>query len=181
MHGVRVRRDRHCTIRYMVILGIDPGYERCGVAVLEKGVQHDRLLYSACLTTLKSLPFGLRLVEIGAGCAQLIDTYEVTDVALETLYFTKNQKTAMHVAEVRGALLYLAHTKGCHVVEYGPGEIKSAIAGDGRADKRQVMQMVRQLLRLEVRSTSDDEFDAIAVALTASAHLRLGRPRPAKA
>lgn len=156
----------------MVLLGIDPGYERCGFAVLEKPTHGaEKLLYSVCFKTDATLPFTERLVLIVAEARRLIEAYEVNATALEKLYFTSNQKTAMRVAEVRGALLLVACEQGTRVVEYGPGEVKVAVAGDGRADKRQVMSMVRQLIRLEKDITSDDEFDAIAVALTASASI----------
>lgn len=155
------------------ILGVDPGYERCGFAVIEKrGGERNTLLYSDCFMTSARDAFDMRLVEIGDELLRLFALYEPHVCALEKVYFTSNQKTAMRVSEVRGALLYLARRRGLTVVEYGPNEVKVAIAGDGRAEKRQVMAMVPRLIALTKEIRYDDEYDAIAIALTASATLR---------
>ena len=157
-----------------VILGIDPGYDRCGFAVISH-VRGDRevLLYSDCFVTDRTRSFEQRLVAVGTECARIIQSYTPAQCALEKVYFTSNQKTAMRVAEVRGVLLYLACTHGLSIVEYSPNEIKVAIAGDGRADKKQVTSMVPRLVRVEKTIQYDDEYDAIAVALTASASTTL--------
>lgn len=157
----------------MVILGIDPGYGRCGVAVLSKDRTKDVLIFSTCIETAAAAPFSSRLVETVHAIEELIEEYRPDRIALEKLYFTKNQKTAMHVAEVRGAILYLAGTKGLPVDEYGPGEIKAAVTGDGGADKKQMIHMVSLLTATRKEIRHDDEYDAIAVALTASACVRL--------
>jgi crossover junction endodeoxyribonuclease RuvC len=159
------------------VIGIDPGYERCGFAVLEKGLQQrDILLFSECFRTSASLPFVERLCLIGAELERLVDVYEPTICALEKLYFTSNQKTGMHVAEVRGVLLFIAARACLTITEYGPGEVTAAVAGDGRGDKRQVMAMVRHLIQIDKEIKYDDEFDAIAVALTARASAQTKKP-----
>jgi crossover junction endodeoxyribonuclease RuvC len=157
------------------ILGIDPGYERCGFAVLEKNdAGKETLLYSDCFKTSTTLPFEERLLLLGQELERLIATYKPALCALEKLFFTNNQKTAMHVAEVRGAFLFIAQKAGCCVCEFSPNEIKVAIAGDGSGDKKQMMRMLPHLIRIEKEIRHDDEYDAIGVALTASATRRVG-------
>jgi crossover junction endodeoxyribonuclease RuvC len=152
----------------MRILGIDPGYGRCGVAVVEKRPNHkEEVLYSNCIETSASLDFTARLHAVLTSVRTVCTEHQPTLLALEKLYFTKNQKTAMRVAEVRGALLGLASELGIPAVEYGPGEIKVAVTGDGRADKKQVAHMVSILVNMNNKKAHDDEFDAVAVALTA--------------
>jgi crossover junction endodeoxyribonuclease RuvC len=132
----------------------------------------EELLFSECFKTPAGEDFVSRLHRIGVEFVRLIEEHAPTVCAIERLYFTTNQKTAMHVAEVRGMLLYLASEHRVRVYEYGPNEIKVAISGDGRASKEQMMRMVPQLISIHKDITSDDEFDAIAVALTAHAILR---------
>jgi len=153
-----------------IILGIDPGYERCGFAVLERNEGGtENLLFSSCFMTPAGVPFPDRLVQIGKECKRLLAVYHPTLCALEKVYFTSNQKTAMRVAEVRGMLLFLAAAQGIPLCEYTPNEIKVAVAGDGRGSKEQVTYMIPRLVRLIHEVRYDDEYDAIAVALTASA------------
>lgn len=156
----------------MKVLAIDPGYGRCGVAVLEKNGASGSLLYSDCIETSSDDGFPERLAAVGAEVARLLDLHAPDSMAIEKLYFTNNQKTAMRVAEVRGALLQIAGTRDVPVFEYGPGEIKSAAAGSGRADKRQVAKMLHALLKIEKKIARDDEYDAIAIGV---AHLALSR------
>jgi crossover junction endodeoxyribonuclease RuvC len=153
-----------------IILGIDPGYERCGFAVIrrEQGAQ-EILLFSECFKTRATDAFETRLLQIGSEFERLIVEFSPDVCVLEKLYFTSNQKTAMHVAEVRGVLIYLTCKHGLTLREFGPNEIKVAVAGDGRASKQQMMSMVPRLISITHSITHDDEFDAIAVALTASA------------
>jgi crossover junction endodeoxyribonuclease RuvC len=107
-------------------------------------------------------------------CAGVIETYAPEAMALERLYVTKNQKTAMQVAEARGALIYCAAVRRLSIHEYTPGQVKSATAGWGRSDKQGVERMVR-LLTGVTRTMLDDEVDAIAVGLTHLAHARVPR------
>jgi crossover junction endodeoxyribonuclease RuvC len=153
-----------------IIIGIDPGYERCGFSIItrEQG-KKEVLLFSECFKTPARESFETRLYTIGREFERLILDFSPTVCALEKLFFTSNQKTAMRVAEVRGMLLYIATTHSLTVREFGPNEIKVAIAGDGRASKQQVMSMVPRLISTPNTITYDDEFDAIAIALTASA------------
>lgn len=162
-------------VRYnelMKVLAIDPGYGRCGVAVMEKVSGKERLIYSACIETSAGISFPQRLAQVADECERLIRAHRPSTVALEKLFFQKNQKTAMHVAEVRGALLQLAASHGLPVSEYTPGQVKSAAAGFGGADKQAVAKMLHALLRIEQPIKHDDEYDAIAVGITHLAHAR---------
>lgn len=151
----------------MKILAIDPGYGRCGVAVLErKDGEKETLLYSDCVETSKDADFTLRLEFVADECMRLAEKYTPDAVALEKLYFSTNQKTAMRVAEVRGALIQVAASLGIPVFEYTPGEIKSAAGGHGGAAKQQVAKMLHALVKIEKEIQHDDEYDAIAIGVT---------------
>lgn len=151
----------------MKVLAIDPGYGRCGAAVLERvGGGKESLLYSACIETSATADFPERLAEVAEECTRLMKKHAPDAVALEKLYFSSNQKTAMHVAEVRGALIGAAAGLGIPVFEYTPGEVKSAAGGSGSADKRAVATMLRALVKIEKTIKHDDEYDAIAVGIT---------------
>jgi len=156
----------------MKVLAIDPGYGRCGVAVIEKKDQKEQILYSACIETSATSEFPERLATVAKECARLLRVYKPDALALEKLYITKNQKTAMRVAEVRGALIGAAARVGVPVFEYTPGEVKSAAAGSGRADKRAVIKMLHALVKIEKEIKYDDEYDAIAIAVTHLARVR---------
>lgn len=156
----------------MKVLAIDPGYGRCGVAVLEKLNGKESLLYSACIETSASSPFAERLSFTVDECIRVLETYKPAALAMERLFFNTNQKTALQVAEVRGALLHAAEHAGIPVFEYTPGQVKSATTGFGKADKKGVAHMLHALLRIEKKITHDDEYDAIAVGVTHLAHTR---------
>ncbi|MEK7133773.1 MAG: crossover junction endodeoxyribonuclease RuvC [Patescibacteria group bacterium] len=157
----------------MKVLAIDPGYGRCGVAVVEKNNGgKEVLLYSACIETSSKMDFPARLAVVVGECARLMEKYSPEYVALEKLYFEKNQKTAMRVAEVRGALISAASGAGLEVFEYTPGEVKSAAAGWGGADKKAVARMLHALVKIDKEIERDDEYDAIAIAVTHLARQR---------
>ena len=156
----------------MKVLAIDPGYGRCGVAVVEKNAGgKEVLLYSDCIETPSTAELGERLNTVAQECTRLLSLHAPDCVAMEKLYFSNNQKTAMRVAEVRGAILAIAGANGVRVFEYTPGEIKSAAAGSGSADKKQVIKMLHALVRIEKTIRLDDEYDAIAIGVT---HLARG-------
>ncbi len=161
----------------MKVLAIDPGYGRCGVAVVEKRGGAEMLLYSGCIETSSKDAFAERLAAVTAECMRLVEKFEPDSIAIEKLYFSNNQKTAMRVAEVRGALIAAAAGRDIPLFEYGPGEVKSATAGSGRADKRAVAQMLRLLVKIDKHIAHDDEYDAIAIGI---AHLALSRGLMAK-
>jgi crossover junction endodeoxyribonuclease RuvC len=156
----------------MRILAFDPGYERLGAAVVEKVRGKDALLHSECLRTKKTLSFTERLRDLGAAAEALIEKWKPDAVALEEVFFEKNAKTAMQIAEVRGALTYIAAKKGLTVHHYTPGEVKIAITGYGKSDKRSIALMVPKIIALPPRKRLDDELDAIAVGITCLASVR---------
>ena len=159
----------------MRVLGIDPGFGLMGIAVVEKerGAR-ERVLFSACVTTDGTDPFPIRLTLVVNRVRQVMKKWKPDIVALETLLISKNQKTAMRVAETRGALIYAAETLGFRTREYSPSEIKLSAGGHGRADKKDVEKMVRLLVSFPKEKVLDDEIDAVAVALTAIARDRKG-------
>jgi len=159
----------------MRILGIDPGYERLGIAVLEKNGGKECVLFSACFKTSPKLEFPERLNLISEEIGRVVKKYKPEVLAIETLFLNTNQKTAMRVAEVRGVVLNEATKEGLRIFEASPPQIKTATTGYGRADKEQMKKMVKMLVNIEAGRESDDELDAIAVALTALAHLKNGR------
>lgn len=156
----------------MRVLACDPGYERLGIAVIERKNNSEALLYSDCIQTPKESVFSARLLLLGDACEKVLTEYRPDAFALEKLFFNINQKTAMSVAEVRGLLLYLAEKHGLQIFEYSPQEIKIATTGYGNSSKKQVADMVGRLLQTEKRVRFDDEFDAIAVGLTCLSHER---------
>jgi crossover junction endodeoxyribonuclease RuvC len=156
----------------MKVLALDPGYDRLGVAVLERTERGEQLLYSACVTTEKDQPLTKRLHTIGTNVAELLAKYKPDAVALETLFFNKNIKTGIGVAQARGIIVFLAESAGCAVHEFGPQEIKVAVTGYGKSDKRAVIDMVGRLIANAPKKAHDDEYDAIAVGITALAHHR---------
>lgn len=153
----------------MKILAIDPGFGRCGVAVLTGTASNATLLYSSCIETSNKEDFSLRLLTVANEITRIIREFEPDTVAIEELYFTNNAKTALRVAEVRGVLIYLASSLSVALVEYNPLAIKIALTGYGRASKEQVTKMVEKLIRLPEKKMLDDEYDAIALGLTALA------------
>lgn len=156
----------------MKVLGIDPGYDRMGVAVMEKAHGRETLLYSACLLSDKDAALADRLLALGTDLEALMNEHRPDMVAIETLFFNKNQTTAIAVAEARGMAVFLARKHGAAVKEFGPAEVKVAVTGYGKSDKRAVMDMLKRLVAGLPPRALDDEYDAIAVAVTALAHHR---------
>lgn len=156
------------------VLGIDPGYDRLGIAVIEGGATDGVLLYSACFSTSPKDPFYTRLAVVGAEISRIIDIYEPDRLSIESLFITKNQKTAMHVAEARGVICYEAGRRNIPIHEYTPGQIKIAVTGHGASNKSQVVKMIPFLIKIPAQNKKmlDDEYDAIAVALTCLATIR---------
>ena len=159
----------------MKILGIDPGFERLGIAVVEKNKgEKEKLVFSECFKTSKTLDFSERLVLLGKEIEAVIEKHQPSHMGVETLYIETNQKTAMRVSEARGVVIFLAAKNGLRICEYTPLQIKAAVTGYGKADKQAVMNMVPKLIQIDVvHKMIDDELDAIAVALTTCAHERL--------
>ncbi len=152
----------------MRILAIDPGYDRLGIAVLEGSGSRPILVWSDCITPPKGKSED-RLAAISSAVSTAIQTYAPSVLAIETLFFSVNKKTAMGVAQARGAVLSAAGAASLPVVEYSPQQVKNAVTGNGRADKAAVARMIPRLLTLTEKKRTDDEFDAIAIGITALA------------
>ena len=156
----------------MIILGIDPGTTSIGYAIVEnkKGVP---LLNTAGLFRIRGAEKEERLRSLGQELASLLKNWRPSDLAIERVFLSRNQKTAMAVAEVRGAILLITSLAGLSAHEYTPLEVKKSVTGAGNADKLQVEKIVRLTIAgaRDLRA-SDDVFDAIAVALTCFYRLR---------
>lgn len=158
----------------MKILGIDPGVERVGIAIVEKnGSSKESLIYSECFKTSAKLSHATRLAHIGERIAAVINEHSPRGLAIEKLYFETNVTTAMSVSEARGVVLYEAARAGLSIYEYTPLQIKAAVTGYGKGDKKAIARMVPLLIALPDRAMLDDEIDAIAVGLTCFASERL--------
>lgn len=153
------------------IIGIDPGFDRLGVCILDKESTKETLVFSTCISTSRKDTFEKRLLDIAEGLEFVLKKYSPNELAIETLFFTNNQKTIITVAEVRGICIYLAYRYGANLFEYSPPQIKLAITGYGKATKEDIAVMVPKILKQPLLiETLDDEIDAIAIALTHSAN-----------
>lgn len=157
------------------VLAFDPGFERLGVAVVEKVSNKDTLTYSSCIRSIPTLPFSERLLTLGNAVTALIHEWQPGAVALEHIFFEKNAKTAIGVAGVRGMLSYIAAAHALPVYEYTPLEVKVATTGYGKSDKAAVAAMVKRLVHVPPKKRLDDELDAIAIGLTCLATARFNR------
>ncbi|MBP6974398.1 MAG: crossover junction endodeoxyribonuclease RuvC [Candidatus Pacebacteria bacterium] len=157
----------------MRILAIDPGYERLGVAILdkEKG-QKETLIFSDCFKTDAKELFEDRLTTIGIQVENLIDEYKPEALSIENLFISNNQKTAMRVAEVRGMLIYICRKNKLSIKEFTPLQVKLSVTGDGKSSKDQVIKMVKLLVKNVKAKALDDEYDAVAVGLAYFAYSR---------
>lgn len=150
------------------IFGIDPGYGRIGIAIVEKSKKGDVLLHSECFETDPKSPYPRRLLSLSEKISEIINQYNPSEMAIETLLFSKNQKTALQVAEARGVIITEGIRKNVLIREFNPNQIKLAVTGYGKSDKKQVISMVHKILNIKNKKY-DDEYDAIATALTCSA------------
>lgn len=149
----------------MIVLGIDPGFAIVGFAVLQTERQGNRLHRCGVITTQPGNPMSRRLLHIGEDLEKVISQFKPDVMAVEELFFNTNVTTGIGVAQARGVILFTAEKLGVPVFEYTPLQVKQAVAGYGRAEKRQVMEMTRRLLKLPSIPKPDDAADAVAVAL----------------
>lgn len=152
----------------MRILAIDPGYDRLGVAVLEGDPSKPTVVWSDCIQPTKGAPEA-RLAVVSRAVGDAIKTHAPDALALESLFFSTNVKTALKVAEARGTVLAQAGLSGLPVIECSPQQVKLAVTGYGAADKKAIARTVPKLVILPPRSRLDDELDAIAVGIAALA------------
>lgn len=153
----------------MRILAIDPGYDRLGIAVLEGDPSRPKLLWSDCVQPERGT-VEERLACVSRAVTEAIDTYAPEALGIETLFFSINKKTALGVAEARGAVLATAGIASLPIIECSPQQVKLAVTGYGGADKKAVAQMIPRLLSLPEKKRLDDELDAIAIGITALAN-----------
>ena len=147
------------------ILGLDPGFGRLGFGAISVVRGKTCVLDYGIISTSSKTPFGERLVQLANDLETLLDQLKPSKIVVEKLFFTKNVKTAMQVAEARGVLLYLAACRKIVVTEYTPSQVKSAITGDGKADKKGMQKMVKLMLNLKSAPKIDDAADALGLAL----------------
>lgn len=149
----------------MIILGIDPGLAIVGWGVVEYSGSRFRTLGYGAIETPAGMETEQRLSLIFDGVKKLIETYHPEQVAVEELFFNTNQTTGIRVAEARGVIIMCAYRMGVKVFEYTPLQVKQAVVGYGRAEKKQVIAMVTMFLGLPKPPKPDDTADALAIAV----------------
>lgn len=149
----------------MYILGIDPGFGRVGYGIIEFKHCKYRVLEYGCITTPAKESLASRLKKIADDLQEIISRYNIDEAAVESLFFNTNITTGIQVAEARGVILYILEQNGIKINEYTPLQVKQALVGYGRADKVQIKNMVKQMLKLETMPKLDDTTDALAIAV----------------
>lgn len=149
----------------MVILGIDPGYAIVGFGVLRSQRGTNALLACGAINTPAGQPLPERLLQIADDLDELIARFKPEAMAVERLYFGNNVTTGIGVAQARGVILMTAQRRSVPIFEYDPSQVKMAVVGYGKAEKRQVTDMTKRLLNLKSVPKPDDAADAVAIAL----------------
>lgn len=149
----------------MRILGIDPGYATIGYGIVEYDGFHFKTIAYGAVTTTPDKSFPERLADIYDDISTIVDKYKPDCLSIEKLYFNTNTTTAIDVAQARGAILLAAQKNKIDIFEYTPLQVKQSITGYGRAEKHQVMEMVKNLLQLNSVPKPDDTADALALAI----------------
>jgi len=162
----------------MLILGIDPGIATIGFGLVESNRGLVRMLLYGAITTPSGLPLSRRLFQIGNDMEELIGQLHPDAISVEELFFNTNITTGIAVAHGRGVILYAAEKCGVPLFEYTPSQVKQAVVGYGKAEKHQVMDMTRRLLKLTAMPRPDDAADGLALALC---HARSATSRLPKA
>lgn len=149
----------------MRILGIDPGIATIGFGLVDFERGHQRMLQYGAITTPAGLPLSKRLYQIGSDMEELITQLRPDVLSVEELFFNNNITTGIAVAHGRGVILFSAEKLGIPLFEYTPSQVKQSVVGYGKAQKRQVMEMTRSILKLKAVPRPDDAADALALAL----------------
>ena len=149
----------------MLILGIDPGYAIVGFGVLESAGGRQRLVRCGAINTPAGMALPARLLQIARDMETLIGQFHPQAMAIEELFFNHNVTTGIGVAQARGVILMTAEKLSVPVYEYNPSQVKQAVVGYVKAEKRQVMDMTKRLLGLSSVPKPDDAADAVAIAL----------------
>ena len=150
----------------MIILGIDPGLANTGWGIVETRGSLCRARAYGCVTTSSHDPIQERLGKIFNEISDAIERFGPTQLAIEKIFFGDNARSAISTAQARGAAIVACAQAGLEVGEYTPMQIKQAVTGYGKADKKQIQQMVKLLLKLDEVPRPDDAADAIACAIT---------------
>lgn len=149
----------------MIIIGIDPGYAIVGIGVVEYIGNKFRTLEYNAITTPAGMSTVERLKKIYQQMDMYLEKYRPDAVAIEELFFNSNQKTAINVAQARGVILVAVANRDIPICEYTPLQVKQSVTGYGRADKKQIQQMVKMMLGLNAIPKPDDAADALAIAI----------------
>ena len=149
-----------------IILGIDPGYDRVGWAVGSFNNSKFKVINLGCIQTNKKESIFSRYKQISEELQQISKKYLPSVLAIETLFFAKNKKTALRVSEARGVIISTLLDRSLEVFEYSPNAIKLAVTGSGTADKQAVEKMVKMQIEYNLNGQIDDAIDALAVAMT---------------
>ena len=149
----------------MRILGIDPGVATVGFGIIASERGQQQMIQYGAITTSAGLPLATRLLQIANDVEQLINQFQPDEIAVEELFFSKNITTGIAVAHARGVILYTAEKLQIPVYEYTPMQVKQAVVGYGLAEKHQVMDMTKRLLKLKAIPKPDDAADALAIAI----------------
>lgn len=177
MLGQFLKGDRHLpsntinnkVFRYevskIIILGVDPGTVITGYGLLEHSGNKFKLLEYGTICSMKTDEGAVRLNQIYTGMINLIEKFKPDHIAIEELFFNKNVKTALEVGQARGVLMLAAYQKGVQIHEYTPLQVKQAVVGYGRAEKKQVQFMVKAILNIPEIPRPDDAADALALAI----------------
>jgi crossover junction endodeoxyribonuclease RuvC len=150
----------------MRILGVDPGLGRLGWGVIDTQGLKNTATGFGCIETDAKLKEEQRIKQVFDGLIEIVQTYKPDVVSLEELFFSRNVTTAFMVGQARGVVLLVAAQHTLPVVAYNPGQVKLAVTGFGKAEKKQIGQMVKVILKLEKLPRLDDTTDALAIALT---------------
>ena len=149
----------------MIILGIDPGYAIVGFGILEYNRAQFQVVDYGAVTTPADMDFNSRLLEIYNDLCYILDKFKPDFLAIERLYFTSNQKTAIDVAQARGIVLLAARQRNIEIFEYTPLQVKQSVTGYGKAVKKQMQEMTTRILKLHEIPKPDDTADALAIAI----------------
>ncbi len=149
----------------MITIGIDPGIAITGIGITKSTGNKIIPIYYGAIETHSKTPMPERLDQLYCGLTTLFNTYKPESMAVESLFFNKNVKTALTVGHARGIILLAGQQAGVPIFHYTPPEIKLAVCGHGRADKKQVQQMVKTILKLSATPKPDDVADGLAIAI----------------
>lgn len=147
-----------------IIIGIDPWSTTVWYAVVEKDKHHIHLIDFWIISTTPKIDLAYKLLEIGSDIKKLIEKYDPQKIAIERLFFTNNIKTAIDVAQCRGVIMYEGIKHHLQIREYTPLQVKKAITGNGKANKKQMQQAIKMIMKLDAIPTPDDAADALCLA-----------------